>query len=302
MDLLRIDDWARRHHGLITRSAPGLSTSSWYRALQSGRLIDIHPNVARLPGTACTVEQAIAAAVLWAGRGAMASHRSAARLHGIPRPDHDPVDILVPHRLHPVRHGVRVHRPTDHRQLTPQRRAGISCTNILRTVCDLGAVDRRGVAPAVGHVLSLRLADLDALEATVLAHSRQGRSGVGPLRNAVDRWSIDRKPANSVLEIVMSRLVERYDLPAVEFHPVVLGWEVDFRVIGSAVILECDGWAYHGLRREQFERDRRRDAELIAEGWLVVRFTYRALTSAPAASARRIRQAIDRWAHVRPPT
>jgi len=169
-------------------------------------------------------------------------------------------------------------------------------------MCDLGAVDRRAVVPATGHVLTNRLADLHALEATVLAHSRQGRAGIRPLRDAVDSWSIDLKPADSALELVMSRLVARYDLPAVEFHAIVLGWEVDFRVCDSVVILECDGWAYHGLHREQFERDRRRDAELVAEGWVVVRFTYRALTRAPAASARRIRQAVDRWSRVAPPS
>jgi hypothetical protein len=40
--------------------------------------------VARLVGTADTPEQRIAAAVLAAGKGAMASHRSAARLWGVP--------------------------------------------------------------------------------------------------------------------------------------------------------------------------------------------------------------------------
>ncbi len=302
MDWKRIDRWARDNHGLITRPASGMSSSAWHRALDAGRLIGVHPGVARLPGTAPTHEQAIAAAVLWAGPGALASHRSAASLHGIPRPEDDPIDIVIPHRRHPRHERLVVHRPTDHLRLTPQRRVGIRCTNILRTILDLGAVDPRGVMPAVGHVLTNRLADLNALESTVIDHSCQGRAGVGPLRDAVDRWSIDQKPADSVLELVMNRLIERHRLPPVQFHALIRGWEVDFRVLGSVVILECDGWAYHGLRREQFERDRRRDAELVADGWVVVRFTYRSLTRAPAATAHRIRQAIDRWADVRPPS
>jgi very-short-patch-repair endonuclease len=82
----------------------------------------------------------------------------------------------------------------------------------------------------------------------------------------------------------------------VDFHPVIEGYEVDFRVCDTPVILECDGWTYHGLDRTNFERDRDRDADLVAAGWIVVRFTYRAIVSRPAATAQRIRAAVERWA------
>ena len=67
-------------------------------------------------------------------------------------------------------------------------------------------------------------------------------------------------------------------------------------MIGTPVMLECDGWAYHGLDRSNFERDRDRDAELTAAGWIVVRFTYRAITIAragPPADPRRHRPLDD---------
>ncbi len=94
----------------------------------------------------------------------------------------------------------------------------------------------------------------------------------------------------------MLRLIRRYRLPPVEFHPTICGHEVDFRVLGTPVILECDGWTYHGLQRSTFERDRRRDADLIAAGWIVLRFTYRAITSRPRDTADRIAAAVARWA------
>jgi very-short-patch-repair endonuclease len=71
----------------------------------------------------------------------------------------------------------------------------------------------------------------------------------------------------------------------VEFHPIIAGHEVDFRVIDSPVILECDGWTYHGLDRAGFEHDRSRDADLVAAGWIVVRFTYRSITVRPSTVA-----------------
>jgi very-short-patch-repair endonuclease len=46
--------------------------------------------------------------------------------------------------------------------------------------------------------------------------------------------------------------------------------------------VEIDGWRYHGTRAA-FERDRRRDAALMAAGYRVVRITYRRLRNEPHA-------------------
>ena len=296
MRLSDFDDWARAHHGVITLEHSGLSRSAWYRAIEAGTLIQLHPHVARLPGTADTPEQRIIAGVAAVGPHALASHRSAARLWGIPRPGDDPVDVIdARDGTQATLDGVRVHRPVDRKRLTPQRRFEIRCTNVLRTLADLGAVDAGGVIDAVGHVLAVRLADLTALETAARDHSRRGRHGIPALRNAIDDWSIDDKPADSILEAAMTRLIRRHGLAPVEFHPVIEGHEVDFRVPNTPVILECDGWTHHGLDRSGFERDRSRDAELTAAGWIVVRFTYRAITVRPSAVAKRIREATDRW-------
>jgi very-short-patch-repair endonuclease len=296
MRLSDFDDWARAHHGVITLERSGLSRSAWYRAIDAGTLIQVHPHVARLPGTIDTSEQRIIAGVAAVGPGALASHRSAARLWGVPRPENDPVDVIDGRDgTQAALAGVVVHRPVDRKRLTPQRRFEIPCTNVLRTLADLGAVDPGGVSEAVGHVIAVRLADLNALETAAREHSQRGRPGIPALRNAIDDWSIDAKPADSVLEAAMARLISRYGLAPVEFHPIIEGHEVDFRVIDAPVILECDGWAHHGLDRAGFERDRERDADLIAAGWIVVRFTYRAVTVQPGAVARRIRAATERW-------
>lgn len=296
MRLSDFDDWARAHHGVITRQQSGMSRSAWYRAIDAGTLIQLHPTVARLPGTADTPEQRIIAGVAAAGPTALASHRSAARLWGIPRPDGDPVDVIdARDGRQAALDGVIVHRPVDRLRLAPQRRFGIRCTNVLRTLADLGAVDAAGVTTAVGHVVAVRLADMTALETAAREHAQRGRPGIPALREAIDDWSIDAKPADSILEAAMVRLIRRHELAPVEFHPIIAGHEVDFRVIDTPVILECDGWTHHGLDRAGFERDRSRDAELIAAGWVVVRFTYRAITVRPSTVARRIRQATERW-------
>jgi very-short-patch-repair endonuclease len=93
----------------------------------------------------------------------------------------------------------------------------------------------------------------------------------------------------------MQRLIDRYRLAPVEFHPVICGYEVDFRVIGTPVILECDGWAYHGLQRTNVRARSGRDADLIAAGWIVLRFTYRAITTRPKETADRIAATVAQW-------
>lgn len=296
MRLRDLDTWATAHHGVISMEASGLSRSSWYRAIRAGQLEQLHPGVARLHGTSDTPEQRITAAMLAVGVPVLASHRSAAHLWGIERPADDPVDVIVVGRRRlPALAGVAIHRPKDIERLRPQRRSNIACTNILRTLLDLGAVDTRAVPDAVGHAVAHHHVTLPTLETIVIQHSEHGRAGIVALRNAIDDWAIDRKPTDSLLETTMQRLITRHRLPPVEFHPIICGHEVDFRVIGTPVILECDGWAYHGLQRTAFERDRDRDADLVAAGWIVVRFTYRAITARAKATADRIAAAVDRW-------
>ena len=300
MDLRALDMYAADHHGLVTRRAAkeaGFSSSTWYRALSGGLLEPVYRNVARMLGSPPSREQEIAAAVMAAGSGALASHRSAAYLWGIPRPDDDPIDVmLVQRNQRSLLIAVNVHRPRDHVDLSPVLRQNIRATNILRTLCDLGAVDRPAVHDAVGHVVTMGLASPVALRRAVDRHSRRGRAGVPALRESLDEWVLDGKPVDSVLEPAMHRLLAEHGLPPAEFHAHICGYEVDFWITGSPIVLECDGWETHGRNRLVFERDKVRDAEMVAAGYVVIRFTFRRIIQHPAKEADRIRRAIRRWA------
>jgi very-short-patch-repair endonuclease len=304
MKLSALDQLARRQHGVITRTQADIGIDTWHRAIAAGNLVELHRGVARLVGTADSPTQRIMAGVLAVGPDALASHRSAAFLHGIPTVEPPPVDVIarpMNDRLGRARsvvglEGVVVHRPRDLGRLRPHRIDGIPCTNVLRTLVDLGSVAPEAVHGAVGHVLTTQSADLNAIECAIVEHAAKGRTGIAALRSAIDDWSLDAKPADSVLEPAMKRLCVRYGLPPVEFHAHVGGREVDFRIIGTPIVIECDGWRYHGRDRDQFERDRANDAEFAAHGWIVLRFTYRKVTTRPADVARQIRATIDRWA------
>lgn len=300
MDLSRLEPFAREHHSLVTRAAfirAGFSERSWYRAADQRQLELLHPGVARMFGAPSTPAQIVCAAVLAAGRGAMASHRSAAWLWGIPSMPDEAVDVLLVRRTRKAAvSGAEIHRPRDLLDLAPVRRANIPTTNILRTLCDLGALDPAVVPGAVGHVVTTGMASPVALWRAIVRHSRRGRPGVPALRTALAEWVLDGKPVDSVLEPAMHELLARYRLPPAEFHPLICGFEVDFRIIESPIVLECDGWTTHGLDRAQFEKDRTRDVELAAAGYIVLRFTYRGLVRRPGTEAERIRRNVQRWA------
>ena len=115
------------------------------------------------------------------------------------------------------------------------------------------------------------------------------------LRAALADWTADGKGLDSEVERLMKRLVKPFKRPRLEFHPIVLGYEIDFRVIGTSVLLECDGWEWHDKRRQNFERDRKRRAELVAAGYVVVPFTWTMLKRQPQWVASMIQGAAARW-------
>lgn len=300
MKLELLDAFGRRHHGLISKSKAeelGISRSAWYRALDAQMLEPLHPNVARLWGSPSTLQQRALAAAWAVADNALVSHRTATALWGVPRPDDEPIDILVVDRSrHTVPDGVVVHRPRDRLDLRPIVRERVPVTNPMRTLIDLGAVDHAGVYDALIGMLSSRVASPTAIRSALVRHARKGRHGVSALRQALEQWLSEELPPDSQLEVALASLVDEFGLPPVLFHERVEGYEVDFRIGGTNIILECDGWGAHGLDRDQFEFDRIRNTELTAAGYVIVHFTWRQLSTDRAGVAQRIRNVVATWA------
>jgi len=294
-----LDRFARSHHGLVTLDVAerlGVNRAAWYRALRNGEMERLYPRVARLWGSAPTLQQRALAAVWATGPGAMASHRTSAALWGVDRPETDPIDVMMPSRERYSRlAGIVVHRPRDLVDLGPIMRLGVPSTNPMRMLIDLGAVDPASVESAMMSILSSKSASPIAIRGAFLRHARQGRNGIGPMRRALESWLGEELPPDSLLESKMAELVVAHRLPRVEFHAMAAGYEVDFLIVGTRIVLECDGWGSHGLDRDQFEFDRVRNDDLLAAGYVTSRFTWRQLTSNPSRVAARIRKVFDQW-------
>jgi very-short-patch-repair endonuclease len=85
-------------------------------------------------------------------------------------------------------------------------------------------------------------------------------------------------PTRSELERAFEKLVLEAGLPAPLVNRRVGPAEVDFRWPGERLIVELDGYEFH---RARFEEDRAKDQRLAAQGYLVVRITWRQLDKEP---------------------
>ena len=74
-----------------------------------------------------------------------------------------------------------------------------------------------------------------------------------------------------------------------DLHP----HEVDFFFPAHRLVVETDGWRDHGTR-VAFERDRAKDAALVAAGSVLLRFTKRQIADDPDTVAARVRAGCSR--------
>jgi hypothetical protein len=179
---------ATRQHGLVTRSQvldAGGTGSLIARRRRAGHWNQVASGVFRVGGTPRTFQQRVMAVVLAAGPGAVASHRTAARLWQVVGPRAVPIEVTVPYRRNVRMRGVIVHRSTDLDRGEVQVVDGVPVTGLSRTVLDLGAVTPRDVARAVSRARREHDLEWDELLSTLVRHARRGRRGVGPLRKVV---------------------------------------------------------------------------------------------------------------------
>lgn len=159
----------------------------------------------------------------------------------------------------------------------------IPVTSAARTLVDLAdAEPRRTVERAMDEAEYLRL-DCARLE------PRPGRRGSGVLAAVLREHAPGATRTRTGLEDTMLVVCDRFGLPRPEVNVLLEGHEVDFLWRTAGLVVETDGGVAHGTR-SAFERDRVRDAELIAAGYRVVRITRRRLLREPGAVAHQLRR------------
>lgn len=264
--------------------------------LAAGRWAVVYEGAYRVVGVRLTWRGSLLAACWAGGIRAVASHRSAAELWGLPGRSTRFVEVTCP-RWHRARHdGVLVHetRVVDDRATTLDR---IPVTSAARTLFDLAAVVGVDTLDlAVEHALRRRLTDEAEIQKYLAALARRGRAGVTKLRRVLDArvpgQGLTESEAERVLVVALTRQglpvpCAQYEIRDADGRLVA---RVDFAYPEHRIAIEYDSYEHH-TGRDALVRDGARRNAIVALGWLPITATANDLANGGRRLAIDIRRA-----------
>lgn len=278
---VQLNRLAAGQHSLATRTQAldlGMTSRQLHDRLMSGLLVPVHQGVFRQAGAPVTAEQAVLAACMAAGSGAVASHGSAAVLWALRGAVAPTPEITVPGTRRPDLRGVVVHRTDRLDEIDVSRRLRIPVTTPARTLLDLGAVAPvEVVEPALEDALMRRLVTFQLLLNTLERLGGSGRRGAATLRALVEERDPATAPTESMMEDLLFRTLRRGGLPEPVRQYEVAGVRLDGAYPPFRLGLEADSRVWHGGRLD-VQRNSEKANILAAHGWLVLHFTWFHLT------------------------
>ncbi len=177
----------------------------------------------------------------------------------------------------------RKHRGVD---VATTTLAGIPTVTLAQVFLDLvQVVPARRVKTALADRADLQPSVLAAVgDRFAVMYPRGGRD-LRPMKAILTALGAGPLPSETELERRLRLLVERPEVPTVRWQAPFPGRDpgrqrVDGLIDAWGVVLEGDGRAWH-TRIEDFERDRRRDAEAAAAGYQTLRYTWHQITEEP---------------------
>lgn len=224
-----------------------------------------------------------AAAVLACGDDAALSHGSALTLWGLQKRWDYPFHVTTHTHRRPS--GPIVHQSRTLTEADIRRHSGIRVTSPARTLLDCAPdLAQRRLTRAVNDALrSPYLTRAQLIDVLRRCPTHRGASLLRPF--AVTKTG----PTRSEFEDRFVPFCRHYGLPEPLINEPLFGYEVDALFPAERVIVELDGWDFHN-DRAAFERDRNRDADLLAAGFVTVRITWERLVLRPAPEAARLHQ------------
>jgi hypothetical protein len=282
-----LSELTRAQSGIVSRaqtSLCGITDSGITSRVRSGRWQRVYPGVVATFTGPLPWRARLWAAVLYAGPGAVLSHRTAAELHGLAERTSGPVYVSVPHarRVQALK-GLVVHRVVDPRRLrhparTPPR------TRVEETALDLAHVSGT-LDEAVGWLLTAVGSRLTTAKRIADSLHRRGRIR---WRRELAAALVDAEAGcHSVLEFRYSRFVERaHRLPVGVRQWRRESWYDDVAYPDYGVHIELDGRLAHpeGTRF----RDHRRDNAAVVGGGRVLRYGYTDVVNRPCVVAAEV--------------
>jgi very-short-patch-repair endonuclease len=277
-----IGEVAGRQDNVVSRTqlfALGVPPRVIERRLESGRWRCLHRGIYLIGPAPPALPARARAAALACGEGAVVSHRTAAELWGLLPPEAgSETHVTVCGRNPGDRTGIHTHRVRRLPEEEVTVKDGIPLTTPARTICDLAATEPlRDVESALAEARIHRLAT--DRQITAVIQNAPTRPGAPIIRKLLEQED-DSGYTRSKAERLLRDLIAKANLERPLFNEPVLGYVVDAVWPKHRLILEVDGYAYH-QHRAAFERDRRRDQQLTAAGYRVIRITWIQLRDRP---------------------
>lgn len=268
MDKERVARRAERQFGRISRAqlheigVSHATVSAWIKAAYLHREL---PHVYAVGHKSRTTESELAAALLYAGPGALLSHATAAWWLGLLDEQPNRIQVTTPRKCRSLK-SIRVY---DRRQRTRIEHKGLPLTSVPEVFVDLAGTARFDITRRVLASAEYReLLNLQEIEAILTS----GLRGVAKLRRALRRHQPRLAATKSRLERLIIAICEDEGLPLPEINVRVGRWEVDALWREAKLAVELDGYGNHHTRA-QLERDRRKDMGLRQLGLTPVRYS-----------------------------
>lgn len=278
---------AERQHGVVSvgqLKELGYSRDRVRWSVRTGYLHAIDRSVYAVGHTNLSAHAQCFAAVFACGPGAVLSHYSAAWLHGLARWKPAPFHVTGPVARRP-RLPVRIHRARRLMEVDRASIEGIPTTAVPRMLLDLGAVLRyEQLEKLVERSEERGLFDLRAVE-ELLART-VGHHGHKRLRRAIALY-MPSGFTRSGLERRFLELVIAAGLPRPHTNYFEHGFELDCYWPEHRFVVELDVFETHGTRAA-FERDRKRQEDLLLVGIEMIRVTGPRLQREPEEVVRRV--------------
>jgi hypothetical protein len=306
MDTARIDSLvaaiARRHHGTFALhhlDELGVTPQVRRHRMAQGRWDSPYEGVFRIAGAPLSWKGDLVAASWAGGDRAVASHRSAAALWGLPGGRTDVLELTCP-RWRRARHdGLVVHESTRFDVVDETIVDGIRCTTVERTVFDLcSCVGPVTVDLAIEAALRR---DLTSIGALLAAHDRlatKGRRGGRRFRDALAVRTLGPLHESAPERLVARALVAAGLTEPVAQHVVndVAGQfvaRVDLAYPEQRIAIEYDSFEHH-TGKVALVRDSARRNALTAAGWTVMSATATDVRGGCRQLARDVRRLLSR--------
>jgi very-short-patch-repair endonuclease len=277
---------AGRQFGAFTREQAfevGFTAAAIKKRLSRSLWVMTDHNVYRFSATPETWHQRLIAACL-AGP-AVASHRSAGHLWDFPGMSPELVEVTALRHRRRKPTAVRWHESFHLSDRDVTAIDGIPCTRPVRTFLDLGVVlSSDELESVLNEGIRRNLLSVAAISQRLEAFGLR-RPGTRVVQAVLKRNVPNQRAPESVLETRFLQLIRsaclpepvpQYEVTLTDGSKVRLDFAYPHRLVG----IELDGAAYHsGWRAEK--RDRRRDTQLGAIGWRVLRFGWDEVTRDP---------------------